>query len=479
MSVAGFEGEDNKVCHLVRDGTSFQRGSTKNAFDVIVIGAGVSGLTSAYKLKERLSVKVIEKEKRIGGAATRGSWKGISYSNGTADTGPSYEINYEGRKVNFLKQLFEELNIPWRKIADPSDAFLIENHLIIDPFSPSRSDSSTSNRNMRGFTEAIALIKDLQDKYGVPVIPAEANSPEWTKLDKKDLKSMFVGSSDYFLRFLERYSKSTFGAPPNEISAFEGLYYLSREMQDRYACPGGNACVSEALASRLANSIELNANAVSIEQNNNCCYVTYVDGQGSKITLESKAVVYACQKHYAPYIIKNLPEDRKQAFRKVRYDSFIVANVLANDVFYDTAFATYFENTLFTDMIIADWMMTDGKKKTGSGEPEVYTLYCPIGEKNRRKVLAEPVETWVKLILKGLKKHFPEAERSIEAIKLFRYGHHYVLGYPGFITGPRTMAKKPLGRIFFAKDDMQGVPCLESAVWSGIDAANKLLEELG
>jgi protoporphyrinogen oxidase len=340
-------------------------------------------------------------------------------------------------------------------------------------------DSSTSNKDKLGFTKALELIDDLQGKYGRLVIPAEASSPEWVELDKKSFRSLFVNSGEYFLRFLERYSRSTFGAPANEISAFAGLYYLSRELQERYACPGGNACVSEALASHLENSIELNAAVVSIEQDNNNCFLTYVDGQGSQITVQSKAVVWACQKHYAPYIIKGLPEERKQAFRKVRYDTFIVANVLAKEVFYDAAFATYFEDTLFTDMIIADWMVTDGKKKLGSGEAEVYTLYCPIGEHNRSKVLGEPGENWVQLILKGLKKFFPEVEKNIEDIKLNRYGHHYVLGYPGFITGPRTVAKQPCGRIFFAKDDMQGVPCLESAVWSGIDAANKLSEKLG
>lgn len=479
MRFTGFEGEDNRVCHSVRDGTRFQRGSTKDTCDVVVIGAGISGLTAAYKLKENFSVKIIEKENRIGGPASRGNWNGIYYSYGTADTGPSYEIDHEGKKVNFLEPLFRELSIPWRKIADPSDAFFIENHVVVDPFSRSGSDSLTSNKDKWGFNNAIGLVEDLQEKYGNPVIPAEASSPEWLELDKKSLRAMFVNSGEYFLRFLERYSRSTFGAPPNEISAFAGLYYLSRELQDRYACPGGNACVSEALAGHLENSIELNACAVSIEQDSNNCFVTYVNGQGSEITVQSKAVVWACQKHYAPYTIKGLPEERKQAFRKVRYDSFIVANVLAKEVFYDAAFATYFEDTLFTDMIIADWMVTDGNKKMGSGEPEVYTLYCPMLEHNRSEVLAEPAENWLRLILKGLKKNFPEAEKSVEEIKLFRYGHHYVLGYPGFITGPRTIAKQPWGRIFFAKDDMQGVPCLESAVWSGIDATSKLRQKLG
>jgi protoporphyrinogen oxidase len=476
LRFSGFEGEDNRVCHSVRDGTKFQKEPTKDTFDVVVIGAGVSGLTAAYKLKEKFSIKVIEKENRIGGAASRGSWKGIYYSRGTADTGPSYEINHEGKKINFLEPLFRELSIPWRKVADPTDAFHAENHLAIDPF---HRTVTTSNKDEEAFEDAWELIEDLQKKYGNPVIPAEASSSKWTELDKKSFRDVFANSGEYFLRFLDRYSSSTFGASAKEISAFAGLYYLSRELQDRFACPGGNACVSEALAGILTDNIELNATAALVEQDNNSCFVTYINGQGSKITVQSKAIVWACQKHYAPYVIKGLPEYQSQAFGKVRYDSFIVANVLSNDVFYDSAFATYFENTIFTDMIIADWMVTDGKKKAGSGEPEVYTLYCPIGEHNRHKVLSEPAEKWVSLILKGLKKYFPEVEKSIEDIRLFRYGHHYVLGYPGFITGPRTTAKKPFGSIFFAKDDIQGVPCLESAVWSGIDASNKLMEKLG
>lgn len=479
MRLTGFDGEDNRVCHSVRDGTRFHKGAIKETFDVVVIGAGVSGLTSAYKLKERFTVKIIEKENRTGGAAKRGNWKNIYYSFGTADTGPSYQIDYEGKKTNFLEPLFKELDVPWKKIADPSDAFMLENHLIIDPFHQSGPNSLSSNKETEGFEDAIARIENFQEKYGKPVIPAEASSPQWAELDKKSLRDVFADLDDYFLLFLDRYSKSTFGASANEISAFAGLYYLGRELQERYACPGGNACVSEALANRLEGTTELEATAVSIEQENNYCYVTYVDGHGSQTTIQSKAVVWACQKHYAPYIISGLPEDRKQAFRKVRYDSFIVANVLANDVFHDAAFATYFEDTLFTDMIIADWMVTDGKKKANSGEPEVYTLYCPIGEHNRSRVLDEKAETWIKLILKGLKEYFPKAEKSIEEIRLFRYGHHYVLPYPGFITGPRTIAKKPFGNIFFAKDDMQGISCLESAVWSGIDAANKILEKIG
>jgi len=479
LKFTGFVGEDNSICHAVRDGKKFHRQPVSSDFDVVIVGGGISGLISAYKLKDKFEVKIIEKEDIIGGASKRGNWKGIYYSYGTADTGPSYQIDYNGEKIDFLDPIFKDLNIPWKRVADPSDAFLFRDHLVTDPFCRCHSELPASMEERKGFEDALAYITEFKDKYGRLRIPPEASSPEYTKLDKKTLAEIFQKSGKYFLLFLKRYSESTFGATPNEISAFEGLYYLSREMEERYTCPGGNAVVAEALASHLKDKIELKSAAVLIEQEKENCHVTYVDEKGSTVTLRSKSVIMACQKHYAPYIIKGLPEDQKRAFRKVRYESFIVANVFTKDVIHDAAFATYFDSTLFTDMVIADWIVTDGQKKVGSGEPEVYTLYCPMGERNRYKVLSEPAETWTSQILRGLKKYFPDVEEKIEDISLFRYGHHYVLGYPGFITGARMIAKRPFGNIFFAKDDMQGVPCLESAVWSGIDAANELAEKLG
>ena len=250
-------------------------------------------------------------------------------------------------------------------------------------------------------------------------------------------------------------------------------------METRIACPGGNACVSEALANHLEGKIETGATVAAISPEKDSYFVTYLNEQGQEMTLESRAVIWACQKHYAPYVIKGLSKDKIGAFKKVRYDAYLVANIFVNNPFYDIAFATYFEDTIFTDMVIADWMVTGGKKRTNSLEPEVYTLYCPLGEQNRYTLLSTPDEEWISQILQGLKKHFPSADKSIVDIKLFKYGHHYVIGYPGFASGSRVATKKPFGNIYFAKDDMQGVPCLESAVWSGIESAESVLQKIG
>jgi ribulose 1,5-bisphosphate synthetase/thiazole synthase len=49
---ADVDGEDNRICHQVRDGKFFTRPPASARHDVVIVGGGVSGLTAAYRLRQ-------------------------------------------------------------------------------------------------------------------------------------------------------------------------------------------------------------------------------------------------------------------------------------------------------------------------------------------------------------------------------------------------------------------------------------------
>ncbi len=451
-------------------------------YDVVIVGAGISGMMCAYKIPSRFTIKVLEKERRHGGASKRGIWNGIHYSHGAADTGKTYEIEWNGKKLNYVKELFDDLMIPWRRIQDPTSAFFYKGDLVIDPFGGCQQDNRSSSDIRKSFETASKRIESIIAERGSPVIPAELSPKEILELDKIPLSKVLGGLGNPFSTFLNRFCEATFGASPEEVSAFEGIYYLGREEGERYACAGGNGCVADSLNLRLAGKIETGATVTSISQDADRCLVTYITGPGRVFTIEASAVIMASEKHYAPYIIKNLPEEKKRAFQSMEYGAYVVANVFTNSATYREAFATYFDTGVISDMVVADWV-TAGKARKPEGaraEPGVYTVYCPVAKKDRAKLLVERPDSWGDKIIHDMKSFSTNITSGIVETTIYRYGHHYILGRPGFIKNLMATAKKPFGRILFAKDDIQGVPCLESAIWSGYEAAEgaiKILEK--
>src|SRR5438045_6606413 len=100
---AAVEGEDNRICHAVRDGKVFTRPPVSARHDVVIAGGGVSGLAAAYLLQHR-DFLLLEKEPHWGGNAYLMEYEGAAYATGTAFIDKS-EVGYSFAKDIGLEPL--------------------------------------------------------------------------------------------------------------------------------------------------------------------------------------------------------------------------------------------------------------------------------------------------------------------------------------------------------------------------------------
>ena len=467
-----FVGDDPVQGHHVRDNPRMKAGEPQENFDVVIVGGGISGLTAAYELEDQ-NILLLEKDQVPGGAARRKEWNGIKYTLGATNIRIGYEVELDGRRFDYLTTYFDELGLKWSKIREPTDNYFIEGRRVRDILGEGVRELPYLPETQAKFKEAWDYLRKLVDSDDCPVIPVEANSQAALAQDQFSLADLLSRFGLEVKKTADLLSRSIFGENSDQVSAFAALCYLKGEFADQYAAPGGTAQITERLQSFLGDRVRSGSIAAGIEQNDETAYVTYLDDEFKPVTVSCKTVIYAASKHVAPRIFRDLPPEKVRAIRKMRFDAYLLANLFCDDIVYNDSFAAYFDNAIFTDIVVNDWIA--GNQATGGRQ--VLSLFCPRGVEGRDELLSQPCHYWVSRILQDLDKYGFDTER-ISGVEICRYGHHFAIPYPGFTTGVREIIAKPQGRYFFAKDDTQGVPCLESAIWSGMRAAKEVKRKL-
>src|SRR5512135_1223411 len=97
------DGEENRICHQVRDGKVFTPPPVSARHDIVIVGGGVSGLSAAYFLQHR-DVLILEKEPHWGGNAYIMEYGGVPYATGSAFLDKS-EYAYQFAKEIGLESL--------------------------------------------------------------------------------------------------------------------------------------------------------------------------------------------------------------------------------------------------------------------------------------------------------------------------------------------------------------------------------------
>ncbi|MFZ0773105.1 MAG: FAD-dependent oxidoreductase [Candidatus Sulfotelmatobacter sp.] len=455
---ADVDGEDNRICHQVRDGKVFTPPRASSRHDVVIVGGGVSGLAAAYRLQHR-DFLLLEKEPHWGGNAYAMEYEGSVYATGTAFLA----------KDEYAYHFSKEIGLEPLPVNSP-DASIIRGELIPDTWGGGINKLPYPASVREGFKKF---------KKEVLAINVEKRGKE---LYNKPFSDFMKGYPGEIRQWWDSYGPSNWGAASEETAAGLAILALQEmveesETDDRYTWPGGLGALTKKLADILQpkckDRMQTGATTVAVVSEKEEVQVTYVLG-GELKTVAAKAVIMATPKFITRRIIHGMPDKQSDAMHQIRYIPYPVVNLIFDKPVFNHGYDTWCPGNTFTDFIVADWVI---HKQAGYQQKfNILSCYTPMKEEERGYLLNEIGARKIAAnVLADFQKLAPGLNVDPVEVHIYRRGHPLYMSTPGLYTQVQPLARHPLDRIFFANTDSEGP---ESTTNEGILAAQRAVKEV-
>ena len=457
-SAPSVEGEDNKICHQVRDGKVFSAPPASAKYDVVIVGGGISGLATAYKLKDR-DFLLLEKEPHWGGNATLADYNGSIYATGAAFLDGKEDEGYI---------LAREIGLEPLPI-DNWDGTILQQQFVADTWGdgldklPYQPSIKALFKRFRENMLALDLDKRKEEFWNTP----------WS--------SYMRGYPPEIRQWWDTYGPSNWGARSEDTAAFIGLYEL-RQMaapernDERYTFPGGLGAISkklsEVLESQHKDRMLTSATIVAVENGKSDARVTYVQG-GELKTVSAKVVIMATPKFITRRLVQGLPQKQSDAMQEIRYIPYAVVNLIYDKPVFNVGYDTWCPGNRFTDVIVADWVI---KKQAGYQQKfNILSCYTPMLEEERAQLLTETgARKIASQVLTDFQKLLPNTQVDPREVHIYRRGHPLYMSAPALYGKVQPVVREPFERVIFANTDSEGPV---SSTGEAIAAAKRAVQE--
>lgn len=260
---------------------------------VLIIGAGIAGLTAGYRLRQAgVPIRIIEAQNRTGGRM-------YSLRNFFAD-GQVCELGGELIDTNHerIQALAQELGITLDDLSK-DDAALARDVFYFDG----------SLRSEREVVEAFVpvarrITADLTPLGAEPDVGYRDTPPGAQPLDRMSIAQWLdnAGVSGWFRRLLDVAYTTEYGLPTDRQSALNFLlmidpepdpFRMFGESDERYHVHEGNDLIAKTLADKLSDAIETNTVLESIDRRADGTYVCSLRRGSSSTTATGPHVLIA------------------------------------------------------------------------------------------------------------------------------------------------------------------------------------------
>jgi len=466
--------------------------------EVAIIGGGLSGLATAYALRDR-SIALLELRDRMGGVSMGERWNQVECSLGSA----YFIVPDEGSE---LETLYRELGVwPGARVAPGELTAEIDGAVVGDLL------------EWTGFTEderAIvhkyaALVRHFATEAypEIPLPPGEKAQPV-LDLDhnslKLDLEARLGGPLPARLAAaIQAYCYSSFGAGWQSVSAAAGWNFVAAEEFGRIVLPGGNAGLAAALWRAIAAgeqgrprpALRPAHRAVDVRLDGDHVLVTRRRGDHFE-SIRARHAVLANSKFIGKYMIhelETLDAEKRDAMDQVATHAYVVVNVLlrspADRRFYDLFLLDGKEFPMDELAAESEVRVMDVIDAGFGDEPtpghSILTLYWPLPWPTGRASLIVD-ESWfvyAKKLVPQLRKILRLLDidpGSVEQVRMSRWAHSMPIATTGaMVEGICERLRRPIAdRIWFVNQDNWLLPAVETCLLEALHFAAKIRERL-
>ena len=436
--------------------------------DVIVLGAGIAGMTAAYELRKH-NVIVLEELDRVGGR---------TYSGG--DDRTWYNLGAQVVTSPRLLTLCDELGIDGVSIGDADFAVGLDDHWARGA-SPEKLFRKLPLTFLQKADFALTVLRLRRLLHRVPDMTQE----EKLELDSQPLSRVIGRAAPTTHQILNGFCEGAAGVPANEVSALMGLVYglgayidpkSSKEVR---GARGGTQRITQRIAEVLpAGSVRLRSRVQKVQQTGDLAEVTYTDADGQAQVLRTRRVVCALPSSTAVEVFDDLPaETRRVMLSRAPYGQIISVAWPVQDqqptpwdgmFFLPVSGRTPF--SLFTNFSYLG--------KLDRPELGGHVVTIANAHKAQAVLLATDAEI-VEIFFQHVVAMFPEARRLIDpsGAVVQRWSP---VGLPWMRPGSfadRTVLRRPHGLVRFC-GDYTAEPGLAGANNSGYHVGRSVSEEL-
>jgi len=135
------EGEDFSIGHRVRDGEVFPTPTPSKNYDVAIIGGGVSGLSTAYELRD--TNFLLNREGKQGGRTREAKLLGGHL----LLRGAAYFAEPEGE----IEDFYSEISLPLKEVPKPVNSIFTGRKLVLDIWDEGINKLPFGNKAIMGF----------------------------------------------------------------------------------------------------------------------------------------------------------------------------------------------------------------------------------------------------------------------------------------------------------------------------------------